>query len=727
MARSWTAKFLLVAAVATGVLLLTRLPLFHLGVLERLELATLDYRFALRGPLPLDSADVVIVEIAEDSFRSIPDRFPWPRSTYAHLLTNLRRAGARVVAFDLLFDDADPQGSQNDSLFREALHETGIGVLAGKREEDRPLFTLVSAERNFGNIFYDVDSALGLVNIRPDDDGIYRSYSTAFIVDTSARGGVVVPTFAFAVLNRYFNFRPGTVPRPEGTGFIYAGRILPASDASSVLINYYGPSGTFRRIKFQDVIDDSSFTTAEEKASGEEINTFSDPDYGYLHDGTFRDKIVLVGVTVPEYKDLFPVAVGQGLRRGDNLMYGVELHANLIENILQKRFLRRQPPITDLLMVVGLTLIAFFSTSLIKELRTRRTFLIEILAAAFACVLIGLVWLAATTLFTRGGIILSVTPALLAIGFGYIASTTYHFVIERKQRFLIKSMFSTYVNPQLVEELVNDPSKLVLGGRREELTVLFSDIEGFTTISQDMEPERLVALLNEYLSVMSEIVFRNRGTLDKYEGDAIMAFWGAPLPQADHALLACRTALEMRDALAPLNEQWRREGKPRLNIRIGINTGPMVVGNMGAKGKFAYTVIGDSVNLASRLEGANKEYRTSIMASERTYELVQESIRGRKLDRIAVKGRSVPVTIYEIIQARNASLAPVLDRAYAKYEEGLQFYFERKFDAARNAFSNTLELHPDDVPARVFLARAFDLAATPPPPDWDGVYVMKSK
>jgi adenylate cyclase len=727
MARSWTAKLLIVAAVASGIILLTRQPFFRLDVLERLELATLDYRFALRGPLPLDSADVLIVEIAEDSFHSIADRFPWPRSHYAHLLTNLKQAGARVVAFDLLFSDPDPRGSENDSLFRAALRTTGIGVLAGKREEDNPLFTLISAEQNFGNIFYGVDSALGLVNIRPDDDGIYRSYSTAFIIDTSAGSGLVLPTFAFAALNRYFAFPPGTVARREGTGFLYAGRMLPASDASSVLINYYGPSGSFRRIKFQDVIDDTSFTTTEEAASGEEINTFSDPEYGYLHDGTFRNKIVLVGVTVPEYKDLFPVALGQGIRRGDNLMYGVELHANLMENILRNTFLRRQPPITELLMVIGLTLIAFFSTSLIKELRTRRTLLIEVLAAAFALAIIGLIFLAATALFTRAGIILSVTPALLAVGFGYITSTTYHFVAERKQRFLIKSMFSTYVNPQLVEELVNDPSKLVLGGRREELTVLFSDIEGFTTISQDMEPERLVALLNEYLSVMSEIVFKNRGTLDKYEGDAIMAFWGAPVPQADHALLACRTALEMRDALVPLNERWREEGKPRLNIRIGVNTGPMVVGNMGATGKFAYTVIGDSVNLASRLEGANKEYRTSIMASERTYELVSGALWGRRLDRIAVKGRSVPVTIHEIVQARSTLLAPAIERAYAKYEEGLQLYFGRNFDAARRAFGEALELHPGDVPARIFLARAKDLAAAPPPPDWDGVFKMTSK
>lgn len=727
MARRWTGKLLIAVVVAAVVVLCTVRGFFRIGILERLELSTLDYRFSLRGTVVPEGADVLIVEIAEDSFLSIPERFPWPRSHYAHLLRNLRDAGARVVAFDLLFSDPDPRDTRNDSLFRAALRETGIGVLAGKREEDNPFFILTSAERNYGNLFFSADSALGLVNMRPDDDGVYRTYSTGFAIDTSATGSLILPTFGFAVLNRYFSLPSGTVPRLEHSAFLYAGRAIPASDASSVLINYYGPSGTFPRVRFQDVIDDSSFTTAEEAASGEQINTFTDPEFGYLHNGTFRDKIVLVGVTVPEYKDLFPVAIGQGIRRGDNLMYGVEIHANLIESVLRKSFLHRQSPATEILMVLGLTLIAFFSTSLIKEIRTRRTIFIEAMAVLFALLLIGVIWLAAVLFFTRDGIVLAITPALSAVGFGYIASTTYHFIVERKQRLLIKSMFSTYVNPQLVEELVNDPSKLVLGGRREELSVLFSDIEGFTTISQDMEPERLVGLLNEYLSVMSELVFRNGGTLDKYEGDAIMAFWGAPVPQRDHALLACQTALEMQEALIPLNERWRREGKPRLAIRIGVNTGPMVVGNMGATGKFAYTVIGDSVNLASRLEGANKEYRTVIMAGERTYELVNEKIRGRRLDRIAVKGRSVPVTIYEILGARTAELPQAIEQAHAKYEEGLQLYFGRKFTLAERAFQEALELHPGDVPSRLFLARAKDLAALPPPPGWDGVFVMKSK
>ena len=268
----WKVRILIPLAVAALILLFTQPGFFRLAILDRLELATLDYRFALRGPIPLDSSDVVIVEIGEDSFRSIPDRFPWPRSLYAHLLRNLKQAGARAVAFDLILGNPDTQSPANDSLFRDAIHATGIAVLGGKKEQDQLLYTTASRDRNYGNIFYDVDSALGLVNIRPDDDGIYRSYSTAFYVDTSETGGVLLPTFGFAVLNRYFSFPPSTVPVPSDGNFLYAGRKLAAADAASVLINYYGPNGTFRHVAFHDVIDDETYNTTEEAASGTSIS-----------------------------------------------------------------------------------------------------------------------------------------------------------------------------------------------------------------------------------------------------------------------------------------------------------------------------------------------------------------------------------------------------------------------------------------------------------------------
>jgi adenylate cyclase len=722
------------AAVAIGVallaILMTQERLLKLGIIERLELATIDYRFGFRGANPAirDSAHVVIVEIGEESFRSLPAKFPWPRSYYAHLVRNLRAAGARAVGIDLIFDTGDVYAGANDEDLRRAIRETHIAVLAGKREQDDARFITTSSLENFSNIFYPVDSCLGLVNIRADVDGVYRFYNTSYLVPAGADSVRSVPTFGFALLNKYLCLPPATVPQRRDGEFLYAGRTIPPYDPASLLINFYGPSGTFRHMQFQDVIDDESLTTTDEAATGEQINTFSDPDYGYLYDGTFVGKIVLVGVTVPEYKDLFPVSLGRGTQRGDNLMYGVELHANLVENVLRNDFLTRQSPKTEAAVVFVLAAFTFLLVSWIKGAKTRHSLLVEVNSLLAVVAELVVIVSAALALFVHENYVLTVISPIVAVATGYVASTTFHFISERKQRLLIKSMFSTYVNPSVVDELISHPEKLVLGGRREELTVLFSDIEGFTTISQDMLPEELVAILNEYLSAMSEIIFTNDGTLDKYEGDAIMAFWGAPIPQEDHALRACLSALAMQEALAHIHTVWREQQKPLFNMRIGINTGEMVVGNMGAAGKFAYTVIGDSVNLASRLEGANKEYRTGIMVSQRTYDLVRRAIVGRELDRITVKGRSEPVTTYELLGSRDGpGMAPVCEKFLPLYDEGMAFYYSRRWRDAAARFTDALRARPGDYPSILHLERIRAYEAAPPGDNWNGVFAMKTK
>jgi adenylate cyclase len=722
-------RTILVLSVALLVVVLTHEELFQLGLLRRLELSTIDYRFGIRGTRGriADSSDVVIVEISEDALRSMPAPFPWPRSYYARLVRNLRAAGARAVGIDLLFSGADPVSPAQDDSLRTALRESGIAVLAGKREEDRPDVVTSSAHEQYGNIFFPGDSALGLVNLRPDADGIYRLYNPFYTVDVTGGETLDLPTFGFAILNRYFGLPALTTPRPDGDAFLYAGRRIPRYDPASFLINLYGPHRTFRHIGFQDVVDDATFATLDEQESGEEINTFSDPEFGYQSDGTFAGKIVLVGVTVPEYKDVFPAPLARGLQNGDNLMYGVELHANVIESVLQNDFLRLQPLWSETLMVLLLTAASLLVTSWIKSLRVRAGYLLELIGFLWIAVLTAGMLSLSVALFSHQGLVLNVTSALLAIAGGYAASTVYHLVSERRQRLLIKSMFSTYVSPSVVDELVANPQKLALGGKREELTVLFSDIEGFTTMSQGMQPEEIVTLLNEYLSGMSAVIFRHVGTLDKYEGDAVMAFWGAPVPQADHALRACRAALDMQEAAARLNGEWKEKGRPHLRTRIGVNTGTMVVGNLGGEGKFDYTVIGDSVNLASRLEGANKEYGTHIMVSERTYDAVRAEIIGRQVDRIAVMGRSEPVVAYELLGLRGMPEAEALEEFVRAYSEGLAAYFSRSWPSSLAHFDRALQLRPDDGPARIHRERVRHYIQHPPPPEWDGVFVLHSK
>jgi adenylate cyclase len=723
--KNLATKLVLAVAVALLVVLLTQEDILKLGIIERSELAAIDYRFESRGTNPdfKNSATVVIVEISEESFRALPDQWPWPREYYARLLRNLKAAGARAVGLDVILGSADVYAHENDRALRTAIRETGIAVLAGKAEPIDPRFTLITHTENFGNIFFDVDSTLGLVNIRNDADGVYRRYDMFFATSTGLR----VPTFGMAVLNKYFGFPALTTAENHTGEFVYAERDIPKYDGTTTLINYYGPSGTFKRIKFVDVIDDETFTTLEEAELGEEINIFSDPDDGYLYDGTFKDKIVLVGSTVPEQHDLFPVAFARGLQKGDNLMYGVEIHANIIESVLRNDFIHRQSTVLEVLLVVLVTVITFLVTSALKGSKTRHHYLVELNGFLFAMAEVFLIGFTSLLLFNKYNYLMATISPILAVVAGYVASTAYHFVVERKQRVLIKTMFSTYVNPSVVDELISNPEKLKLGGERKELTVLFSDIERFTTISEGIPPEQLVALLNEYLSAMTEIIFDNDGTLDKYEGDAIMAFWGAPIPQPDHAVRACRTALRMQQTIARIRTEWQAQGKPLFHVRIGINTGEMVVGNMGGRGKFDYTVIGDSVNLASRLEGANKQYRTGIVVSERTYELVRDAIAGRELDLIAVKGRNEPLRIYELLEERTWNVNGGREELLRRFTEGLALFRAGNWKAARTLFDDLQKAFPEDYPTRLYLERTTLYEKDPPPEDWNGVFTMTTK
>jgi adenylate cyclase len=624
----------------------------------------------------------------------------------------------------LLFAGRDAYNDSNDVDLRAALRQARNVALAGKIEPASGSFLMKKPLEDFGNIFFDVDSSIGSVNVFNDADGVIRRYAP-FFQDRSTK--LFVPAFSFAVLNKYFGMVALSTADNYSDEFEYEFRTIPKYDDASMLINFYGPSGTFRRIKFVDVIDDESLTTKEEEESGEEINTFSDPDYGYLHDGTFKDKIVLIGSTAPEEHDLFPVSFARGQREGDNLMYGVEIHANVIESVIREDFITKESTFLETLSILFFTIVTFLVTSGLKGSKSRHAALVELNGFLFSLAEVCIIGFASLELFTRQNYLLTTISPILAVLAGYVSSTVYHFVVERKQRLLIKAMFSTYVNPSVVEELIINPEKLKLGGERRELTVLFSDIEGFTTISEGMTPETLVGLLNEYLSAMTEIVFKNDGTLDKYEGDAVMAFWGAPIPQSDHALRACFSALQMQNKLASIRSSWQERWRAPLNIRVGINTGEMVVGNMGGFGKFDYTVIGDSVNLASRLEGANKQYRSGIIVSERTYELVKERLIGRELDLIAVKGRVAPLRIFELLGVSNGAPGQTWEEFLGLYTAGLTFYRSRNWKGAKKKFKEALALKPDDYPSQLYVERSSHYTVNPPPVGWNGVFVMQTK
>lgn len=323
-------------------------------------------------------------------------------------------------------------------------------------------------------------------------------------------------------------------------------------------------------------------------------------------------------------------------------------------------------------------------------------------------------------------LVIGIVPLSFSILGGYLGSTIQNYLHERKQRQMIKGMFSQYLNPEVVNYLIKNPSELKLGGIRKELTVMFTDLENFTRISEILDPETLVQRLNEYFEGMSEEIFKTKGTLDKFEGDAIMAFWGAPFDDHNHAINACLTAIAIKKKTVQISRRWEEALNIKISTKIGINTGIMIVGNMGGTKKFDYTVMGDNVNLAARLESVNKIYGTNIIINETTYDKIKDNFFTRELDYILVKGKTIPVRIYELIDI-NENINDENKRIKEYFERGLELYRNRKFAQAIEEFEKVLLIVPDEKPSLVFIDRCFNYLNVPPPDDWSGIYELKIK
>jgi adenylate cyclase len=314
------------------------------------------------------------------------------------------------------------------------------------------------------------------------------------------------------------------------------------------------------------------------------------------------------------------------------------------------------------------------------------------------------------------------------VGGVFVAMTFYRYLTEERGKKELRQTFAKYVSPAIVEELLSDPKNIELGGRKTNLTVFFSDVRGFTTISEKLDPRALSDLLNSYLTPMTELVFKNRGTLDKYMGDAVMAFFGAPIPYQDHAKYACRCALQSVKKLFELQEEYEKRGLPIIDIGIGLNTGEVSVGNMGSQTVRSYTVMGDAVNLASRLEGINKTYGTRIIISEFTYNQVKDDFICREVDWVRVKGKALPVKIYELIAEGKIQQQPSATQELLKwFQDGYAKYHEKSWSLALDCFTTALNLKPDDEVSKVYLSRCQEYLVEPPPDNWDGVFVMKTK
>lgn len=478
---------------------------------------------------------------------------------------------------------------------------------------------------------------------------------------------------------------------------------IPVDNEGRININYAGPQKMFSYISVTELLNHKDEMNIIRRIKGEEKKLLVNKK-AYL-----KDKLIFVGATAVGVYDLRVTPFEENFP-------GVETHANIAENILQKQYFKAIPdePIYMLLFILVLGLLLSFGIA--------RTGAIYGLAlTSFA--LFGL--FADKYLFFMKGYVITIVLPLILIVSTYILLTFYKYLTEERKKRELKGTFQKYVSPAVVNEILSHPEKINLGGRKENMTVMFSDVRGFTTLSEKLDPQVLSAFLNRYLTPMTRLVFKNDGTLDKYIGDAIMAFFGAPISDKLHAKKCCVTALEMLQKLKEINEEFAKEQLPPLDIGIGINTGDMSVGNMGSDIVRSYTVMGDAVNLASRLEGINKTYGTKIIISEFTYIQVKELFTVRELDWVRVKGKLLPVKIYELVSTKE--LDPRLKEALELFASGFEHYHSKKFDIALEKFTQTLNKIPDDVPAQLYVDRCQEYLQDPPPENWDGVYEFKTK
>lgn len=725
--RNWMYRIILSTSLAIAVIIFVQDALFDFGFFDRLSLSVIDRSFARRGPLhyPKDSLDVIIISISDKSETTVPDRFPFPRSYYARAIRNLNRAGVKVIGIDLTFEQPDEHGSNNDRELFKAIQQYRNVVVAGKTDLRKEEATVNRENENFHSIFYTADSAVGSVFVPNDADGVFRRYMPFTKMPGQER---YIPSFAFAILNKVLGLPFTQYATNNPHEFALGNLHVPKYDDISMLINYYGPAGkTFRQVDIAEILDDQYFVTKEEKKLKTPINMFDDPDIGLLYDNTFKNKIVLIGPYFAESKDLFNVSVSEEGFSEHNQMYGVELHANALQMLLHQNFLYKLSGWLEALLILILSIVTFVIVTYLKLIRTQYAFIVEIAAVIVVAGMIEGILALSYYAFAVHNLVLPVVSPIAAIVLNYVGSAVYQYLTERKQKMMIKGMFSQYLNPSVVNELIAHPEKLKLGGEKKELTVFFSDIAGFTNFSERLEAEELIHLLNEYLTAMTEVIFRFNGTLDKYVGDAIMAVWGVPVELPNGALNACKAALQMQKEAREMAEKWKSEGRPELVVRMGLNTDYMIVGNVGGLSRFDYTVIGDSVNLASRLEGANKAYGTRTMISERTHELVKEKLICRELDYLIVKGKTQPIRVFELIAEQKNFTNERKLRLLDIYHKGLEQYRRRNFKDALETFYEALLIDEDDSPTLLYLARTDKLMKSPPPKDWNGVFELKTK
>jgi adenylate cyclase len=685
--------------VGLGALALALL-LHGLKVARPLEWKSWDARLRLLARPERAGRDIVIFLIDQYSLdffekqQGLP--WPWPRQVYSAVIDYLRTGGAKAVFFDLIFTESSRAGVEDDQDMARAMERSGnvflpLSLSQQKEESWEP--TPASALERFSldkadlpGSSYPVTLSAGLpvdellrsargagnVLFVPDKDGIFRRLPLA-----ASYNSLLVPSISVALAK-----------------FVGEGEKLPpvpVDSSGQMIIRYHGPEGTYKSFSIASIIN-----------SWAQIEEGKDPQ---VPPSDFSGKTVLIGGSAPGILDNWPTPLS-------GVCPGVEIHATALDNLLRRDFVRVPPPAVFLGFLIFVSLFTAVGASGLRKIR--QLIVLFILCLALPC---AAVWLA-----FRSGFWLDFVVPEFAVVTGFIGASLLNYSVEGKQRRFIKSVFRHYLSPDVIERVIQNPALLRLGGEKREVTSFFSDVAGFTTISESLAPEELVNLLNEYLSEMTDIILSSGGTLDKYEGDAIIAFWNAPLDQSDHALRACRAALDCQKRLGELQPRFQEKYGRAVTIRIGLNSGAAVVGNMGSSRRFDYTAMGDTINLAARLEGACKQYKVPILVGEETYRRVQSDVAAREVDIIRVVGKTKPVVVYEIIGDK-ADLTPAEREQLNRYEEAREAYKRREWERAEALFGKI----EGDALAALYTERCRTLMQSPAAGDWDGVFDLKSK
>lgn len=650
-----------------------------------LEHKTIDWRMRFRQPDPNFAGDVCVVLVDEIAMQGRPFRVPVPRGLLADVVAFLDRAGARAIGLDVFLKGESLVA--DDERLAEAIRAARRVVLAAPLREDQNGVTLDVPDLRF----LKGSSGTGVPDLPVDPfDQSVRRMQRWF-----RAGPACYPGFAEA-LDLCAMHNDATVPLPVARG---GESPRPKSDTELRFIQYQGPPSTA-------------------KTPGGSIPVFNASTI--LVEGFpaawFSNKVVLVGAGYEDNPDRHRTPF-YAARYGYPMTPGVEIHANVLATLRRVCQVRQWPETGTAWFVIGLSLLL-----LAVERRSNTA------VSACAVVAVLAVWtLLSLFVFERTLLALPLCPTVCGAGLAFVSATVHRSLTEGRQKRWIKQAFQKYVSPDMVNMLVRHPEQLYVGGEEKELTILFSDIAGFSAVSERMAPDELFSWLNGYLDGMTEIILKHGGTLDKYQGDGIMAFWGAPVPQADHAHRAVAAALEMGRHADDLSRAFAGQGRAEVRTRIGVSTGRVIVGNMGSKERFNYTIIGDEVNLASRLEGVNKVFGTAVVVGEATWQRARGAVWGRELDRLRVKGRETPVTVYEVMGLSDSPPGDPVMKLIEAFDRGLRCYRKRQWREAVAAFEEVVAKRPDDTPSRVYIKRCGEFERNPPPEGWDGVYSVAEK